>query len=55
MTATARETRLITCPKCDPKKQDPDKVTGDKDSLKYLIAMRNCKICGTLLVDLGRE
>jgi hypothetical protein len=49
-----KETRAITCPKCDPERNKPDYIQGWRDSLKYLIfdSLR-CRICRTTLIDLG--
>ena len=48
-----KETRLLSCPQCNPKLDDPDRITGFKDSLKYLVFGKKCKVCGTELIDLG--
>ena len=48
------EKRGLTCPKCNPELDDPDIISGYKDSLKYLIFDHfKCKNCGTTLVDIG--
>lgn len=48
-----KETRGMSCPKCNPALDDPDYVTGDRECLKYLIWDRKCRNCGTQLTDLG--
>lgn len=48
-----RETRAITCPKCDPTQATSDKMEGWDLSLKYLLFGQKCRVCGTELVDLG--
>jgi hypothetical protein len=48
-----RETRAITCPKCNPALDNPDHVTGWPLSLKYLVFGLKCGVCGTELLDLG--
>jgi RNase P subunit RPR2 len=48
-----RETRMLTCPKCDTQLKDPDRVSGYQSSLKYLVWGIKCRNCGTQLVDLG--
>ena len=50
---TTVEIRAISCSKCDPDVKDPEFVKGD-GYLKYMLYERKCRVCGTVLTDLGK-